>query len=59
MVFRQGRPGARHPIEIRFGDPIEPGGDPHEVMERVRLFLAESGARTQTVRAGAPAQQPA
>jgi 1-acyl-sn-glycerol-3-phosphate acyltransferase len=57
MVFKQGRPGARHPIEIRFGDPIEPGGDPHDVMERVRLFLAESGARTRGTAAGAPAAQ--
>jgi 1-acyl-sn-glycerol-3-phosphate acyltransferase len=59
MVFRQGRPGTRHPIEIRFGDPIDPGGDPREVMERVRLFLAESGARTRREPAGAPAPQAA
>jgi 1-acyl-sn-glycerol-3-phosphate acyltransferase len=59
MVFKQGRPGARHPIKIRFGDPIHPGGDPRDVMERVRLFLAESGARTQAAAAGAPAPQAA
>ena len=50
MVFRGGRPwGARHPIEIRFGDPVRPrdGEDPAETMERVRLFLAESGAATE------------
>jgi 1-acyl-sn-glycerol-3-phosphate acyltransferase len=59
MVFKEGRPGPRHPIEIRFGDPIAPGGDPRDVMERVRLFLAESGARTQAATAGAPATQAA
>ena len=38
----------RHPIEVRFGAPIRPREGEHrtEVMERVRLFLAESGART-------------
>ena len=46
MVFKAGRPGPRHPIDIRFGEPIRSreGEDPSEVMERVRLFLAESGA---------------
>jgi 1-acyl-sn-glycerol-3-phosphate acyltransferase len=40
--------GARGPIEIRFGAPIrsEPGEDRKDVMERVRLFLEQSGART-------------
>jgi 1-acyl-sn-glycerol-3-phosphate acyltransferase len=49
MVFKAGRPGARHPIEIRFGKPIAPraGEHPSEVMERVRLFLAECGAETE------------
>lgn len=38
----------RHPIEIRFGEPIRPREGEHraEVMERVRLFFAESGAET-------------
>jgi len=38
----------RHPIEVRFGAPIRPRPGEHrtEVMERVRLFFAESGART-------------
>jgi 1-acyl-sn-glycerol-3-phosphate acyltransferase len=49
MVFKAGRPGLRHPIEIRFGNPIVPrqGERPREVMERVRLFLAECGAETE------------
>jgi 1-acyl-sn-glycerol-3-phosphate acyltransferase len=49
MVFKAGRPGPRHALEIRFGNPIVPRTDdrPSEVMERVRLFLAESGARTE------------
>jgi 1-acyl-sn-glycerol-3-phosphate acyltransferase len=49
MVFKEGRPGARHPIEIRFGSPILPrtGERPREVMERVRLFFAECGAQTE------------
>jgi 1-acyl-sn-glycerol-3-phosphate acyltransferase len=48
MVFKAGRPGTRHQLEIQFGNPIVPRADerPSEVMERVRLFLAESGART-------------
>ena len=49
MVFKAGRPGPRHPLEVRFGRPIVPGADerPSEVMERVRLFLAECGAETE------------
>jgi hypothetical protein len=49
MVFKAGRPGPRHPIEIRFGAPIVPrAGERHSgVMERVRLFLAECGAETE------------
>jgi 1-acyl-sn-glycerol-3-phosphate acyltransferase len=52
MVFRTGRPGPRHPIEVRFGSPIEPvaGERPSQVMERVRLFLAECGAETASGR---------
>jgi 1-acyl-sn-glycerol-3-phosphate acyltransferase len=50
MVFRAGRPGPRHPIEVRFGNPIEPGAGerPSQVMERVRVFLAECGAETES-----------
>lgn len=49
MVFKAGRPGPRHPLEIRFGKPIAPRARerPSEVMERVRLFLAECGAETE------------
>jgi 1-acyl-sn-glycerol-3-phosphate acyltransferase len=49
MVFKAGRPGPRHPLEVRFGKPIVVRGDerPGEVMERVRLFLAECGAETE------------
>ncbi|MET0762124.1 MAG: lysophospholipid acyltransferase family protein [Thermoleophilaceae bacterium] len=49
MVFKTGRPGPRHALEIRFGNPIRPRADERagEVMERVRLFLAESAARTE------------
>ena len=49
MVFKAGRPGPRHDIEICFGNPIVPrdGERPSEVMERVRLFLAERGAETE------------
>jgi 1-acyl-sn-glycerol-3-phosphate acyltransferase len=49
MVFKAGRPGPRHPLEIRFGEPIAARAHerPSEVMERVRLFLAESGAETE------------
>ncbi|MDW5598615.1 lysophospholipid acyltransferase family protein [Conexibacter stalactiti] len=39
---------ARHDIRVRFGAPIEvsPEDDRFEVMERVRLFMAECGAET-------------
>jgi 1-acyl-sn-glycerol-3-phosphate acyltransferase len=49
MVFKAGKPGPRHPLEVRFGKPIVPraGERPSEVMERVRLFLAECGAETE------------
>jgi 1-acyl-sn-glycerol-3-phosphate acyltransferase len=49
MVFKAGRPGPRHPLEIRFGKPIapRPRERPSEVMERVRLFLAQCGAETE------------
>jgi 1-acyl-sn-glycerol-3-phosphate acyltransferase len=49
MVFKAGRPGPRHPLEIRFGKPIAPRARerPSEVMERVRLFLEECGAETE------------
>jgi 1-acyl-sn-glycerol-3-phosphate acyltransferase len=57
MVFKAGRPGPRHPLEIRFGEPIVPdeGERPSDVMERVRLFLADCGAETE----GAPERAPA
>ncbi len=53
--------GARHPIEIRFGPPIRRRrGETHaEIMERVRLFLAESGAATHPRIAPARAPEPA
>jgi 1-acyl-sn-glycerol-3-phosphate acyltransferase len=49
MVFKAGRPGPRHQLEIHFGEPIVPAsGESHsEVMERVRRFLAECGAETE------------
>jgi 1-acyl-sn-glycerol-3-phosphate acyltransferase len=49
MVFKAGRPGPRHPLQIRFGKPIalRAGERPSEVMERVRLFFAECGAQTE------------
>ena len=49
MVFQASRPGPRHRIEIRFGNPIvpRPGERASEVMERVRLFLADCGADTK------------
>ncbi len=59
MHFKNGRPGAgRHDIEIRFGEPIRPREGEHrsDVMERVRLFLAESGATTD--RGGASEHTP-
>jgi len=59
MKFKNGRLGAgRHDIEIRFGEPIRPREGEHrsDVMERVRLFLAESGATTD--HGGAPGRAP-
>lgn len=55
MAFKAGRPGPRHPIEVRFGNPIVPRDDERlsQVMERVRLFLAECGAETER-RSAAP-----
>jgi 1-acyl-sn-glycerol-3-phosphate acyltransferase len=49
MVFKAGRPGPRHALEIRFGKPIatRTRERPSEVMERVRLCLAECGAETE------------
>ena len=48
MVFKAGRPGPRHRLEIRFGEPIFPRAeDPGEVMERVRRFFAACGAETE------------
>jgi 1-acyl-sn-glycerol-3-phosphate acyltransferase len=48
MVFKAGRPGPRHPLEICFGEPIAPRTHerPTQVMERVRLFLTGCGAET-------------
>jgi 1-acyl-sn-glycerol-3-phosphate acyltransferase len=49
MVFKAGRPGPRHALEIRFGKPIVPRASerPSETMARVRIFLAECGAETE------------
>ena len=49
MVFKAGRPGPRHRLEIRFREPIFPRADedPGEVMERVRRFFAACGAETE------------
>jgi 1-acyl-sn-glycerol-3-phosphate acyltransferase len=49
MVSKRGLPGPRHLIEIHFGSPIVPRAHerPSQVMERVRLFLAECGAETE------------
>ena len=49
MVFKAGRPGPRHPLELRFGKPsvTRASERPSEVMERVRLFLAECRAETE------------
>jgi 1-acyl-sn-glycerol-3-phosphate acyltransferase len=49
MVSKGGLPGPRHLIEIRFGSPIVPRAHerPSQVLERVRLFLAECGAETE------------
>jgi 1-acyl-sn-glycerol-3-phosphate acyltransferase len=46
--MRRGAIGRRRPIAIHFGAPIRPREGEHrtEVMERVRLFLEASGART-------------
>lgn len=49
MRRRPGKPlPRRHPIEIRFGAPIQPNGVEHrtEVMERVRVFFEQAGAET-------------
>jgi 1-acyl-sn-glycerol-3-phosphate acyltransferase len=57
MRRKPGRPfSRRHRVEVRFGAPIRPRPGEHraDVMERVRLFFAESGART-TPREGIPA----
>jgi 1-acyl-sn-glycerol-3-phosphate acyltransferase len=63
MVFKAGRPGPRHPLEVRFGRPIVPvaGEQPSDVMERVRRFLAECGAETESLPqpGQAPRHQPA
>jgi 1-acyl-sn-glycerol-3-phosphate acyltransferase len=63
MVFRSGRPGSRHPLEIRFGEAIAAnrGEAPAEVMELVRRFLAECGAETERASRAAHARprQPA
>jgi 1-acyl-sn-glycerol-3-phosphate acyltransferase len=63
MVFKAGRPGPRHPIQIVFGNPIalRARERPSELMERVRLFLAECGAETRRPRhvERARARQPA
>jgi 1-acyl-sn-glycerol-3-phosphate acyltransferase len=55
MDFKAGRPGPRHPIEVRFGRaiPVEAHESPTQVMERVRRFLAACGAETT------PATEPA
>jgi 1-acyl-sn-glycerol-3-phosphate acyltransferase len=49
MVFKAGRPGPRHPLEVRFGEPIVPSTAERtsQVMERVRLFFAECRAETE------------
>jgi 1-acyl-sn-glycerol-3-phosphate acyltransferase len=63
MVSKAGRPGPRHPLEIRFGEPIFPrtDEDPGEVMERVRRFFAACGAETEREPQAEPAdrRQPA
>jgi 1-acyl-sn-glycerol-3-phosphate acyltransferase len=42
------KPSRRHPIEIRFGAPIQPDSVEHrsDVMERVRRFFEQAGAET-------------
>jgi len=60
MAHKHGARGSRrHAIEIRFGPPIAAREGEHcsEMMERVRLFLAESGAATEPGRV--PAAGPA
>ena len=59
MVFKAGRPGPRHAIQIRFGKPIapRPRERPSKVMERVRLFLAECGAETEREPHAEPARR--
>ena len=46
MSRKPGTPPERHPIEIRFGAPIQPRGVEHraEVMEHVRAFFEQAGA---------------
>jgi 1-acyl-sn-glycerol-3-phosphate acyltransferase len=46
--MRRPSPGVRGAVSVRFGAPIHPGPGEHRtaVMERVRLFLASSGAVT-------------
>ncbi len=52
--------GRRRPIQVRFGAPIrpEPGAHRKDVMERVRLFLQESGATTTPSARVAPGESP-
>ena len=52
MVFKAGRFGPRHALEVRFGEPIFPraGQRYSQVMERVRVFLADCGAETEPAR---------
>jgi 1-acyl-sn-glycerol-3-phosphate acyltransferase len=59
VTFKAGRPGPRHPIEIRFGTPIaiRARERPSMVMERIRLFLAECGAETERERQAARPRQ--
>ena len=48
MSRKPGTPPERHPIEIRFGAPIQPQGVERrsEVMDRVRAFFEQAGAQT-------------
>jgi 1-acyl-sn-glycerol-3-phosphate acyltransferase len=61
MTFKAGRPGPRHALDVRFGEPIASPSveDRDEVMERIRLFLAESGADTVAPPPRAPQRQTA
>jgi 1-acyl-sn-glycerol-3-phosphate acyltransferase len=45
---RRGRGRRRHPVQVRFGPPLHVDGRDERlaVMERIRLFFAESGATT-------------